>query len=153
MLIVTVTLLPGGDASRAKDLATARISNVSDLAVMSDYEARVIEHANPVTMMGHQSAMLEIKEHRRDQSVWALVAEVADKAARKFSLRPVPARPAAVQISEPHNRALDMWAAGHASRQIVAATGIKPTTLHSVLASARERGDARGVRRSASEVR
>ncbi len=151
MLIVTVTLHPNGDASRARELGTARIANISDLAVMSDYEVRIIEHASPVTMMGNQQAALEIKEHRRDQSVWALVAEVAGRAARKFSPRPLPEKaPATAELGETQNRALDAWARGTPSREILTTVGITYDSLQKILARARTRGDARAVSRSSS---
>lgn len=37
MLIVRIISLPGGDASRAEDIAVLEIANLSDLAPVSDY--------------------------------------------------------------------------------------------------------------------
>ncbi|MFU1607342.1 hypothetical protein ACM25O_13235 [Sulfitobacter pontiacus] len=63
----------------------AQVRNVSQLADISDYEVTAVEQAAP--WIGPETNMHEtfkIERHFRQQSVWALVKKVADKA---FDLR------------------------------------------------------------------
>lgn len=85
MLRITVTLIPGGDESRAREIASAHVANVSDLAGLSDYQVSAGEGANDVARLPAQRAVFQIKGHDRRQSVWSLVMIVAMRAAGRFN--------------------------------------------------------------------
>jgi len=85
MLHVTITLIPGGDHSRAREIASATVANVSDLSDLSDYAVLAAEAGSDVTGLPAQSAGFEIKGYDRRQSVWSLVHLVAMRAAGKFN--------------------------------------------------------------------
>lgn len=87
MLIVTVTLLPGGDRSRAQEIASASITNTSDLSDLSNYAVIASERGSPVTGLPDQTVGVEVEMHDRHQSVWSLVAKAALHAAEKINLR------------------------------------------------------------------
>jgi hypothetical protein len=77
MLIVTVTLVPGGFAPLRRDLGILRISNLTDLAPISDYRVDVVEASNPLTEMPGRIGSCRIEDHDRHQSVWVLVERAA----------------------------------------------------------------------------
>lgn len=85
MLVVTVTLVPGGDWERAREIASATIANVSDLSDVSSYQVLAAERASDVTGLPDQSAGFGIVDHNRKQSVWGLVMKVAARAAGRFN--------------------------------------------------------------------
>ena len=85
MIVVKVYLWPNGDPDRAREIATADIANISDLADLSNYAVLAAERESDVTGLPSQSAGFEIHNHIRRQSVWALVCAVALKAARQFN--------------------------------------------------------------------
>lgn len=81
MLRISVEIDPGGDAHRRRELASAAVSNVSDLADLSRYRVFAREGANEVAGADAWEAMGHIGGHDRRQSVWALVEKVAAWAA------------------------------------------------------------------------
>jgi hypothetical protein len=83
MLRVTVEILPGGDETRARVLATAEIGNISNLADTSDYQVIVIEGHNPLAETAPWTRRGHVFRHDRKTSVWALVAKVSSWAARE----------------------------------------------------------------------
>jgi len=83
MLRVTVEIWPGGDKTCARTLAIANIANVSDLADVSDYAASITEGHNPFTNTPPWSRRGHVLQHDRKNSVWALVAKVANWAAEE----------------------------------------------------------------------
>ena len=87
MIVVKVFLYPNGDADRAREIATADIANISDLADVSSYAVLAAERESDVTGLPSQSAGFEIHSHDRRQSVWGLVAKVAMHAAMQFNRR------------------------------------------------------------------
>lgn len=80
-LRVTVELLPGGDASRARTLARAMITNVGNDVHSGDYAFSVSEGDNPFADTPAWSRNGRLEGHARTLSVWALVAEIASWAA------------------------------------------------------------------------
>lgn len=58
-----------------KIIATAGITNVSELAEVSDYQLRWSENRNPELCIPQTQGLALIKGHRRRQSVWVLVAK------------------------------------------------------------------------------
>jgi hypothetical protein len=80
VLIVTVTLVPAGFAPFRRDIGTLRISNITDLARLSDYSIDIIEAANPLTGTPARIGGCRIEAHNRFQSVWALVERAAEAA-------------------------------------------------------------------------
>jgi hypothetical protein len=77
MIIVTVTIVPGGFMPRRRDIGTLRIANLSDLAPISDYSVDVVEAANPLAGTPARIGECRIERHYRAQSVWALVERAA----------------------------------------------------------------------------
>jgi hypothetical protein len=77
MIIVTVTIVPGGYEPRKRDIGTLHIGNVSDLAPISDYTVDVIEAANPVAGTPARIGECRVERHDRAQTVWALVERAA----------------------------------------------------------------------------
>lgn len=85
MIRITVTLVPGGDESRAREIARANVANISSLADLSDYDVVASEAASDVSGLPAQTAPFKIFGHARRQSVWSLVALVAMRAAGRFN--------------------------------------------------------------------
>lgn len=80
MLRVTIDILPGGDSDRARTIGIAHISNVSELADRSDYEAVVTtQRYEPLGIKGGTRSV-KITNHLRRQDVTALLAKVFEKA-------------------------------------------------------------------------
>jgi hypothetical protein len=77
MIIVTVELRPGGFAPLRRDIGTLRISNLSDLAPISDYSVDVIEAANTLAGTPARIGECRVERHDRAQTVWALVERAA----------------------------------------------------------------------------
>ena len=77
MLRIIVELVPGGYEPAKRELARAKLGNVSDLAAVSNYVIRAGEGANPLTGTPAWQRTGTIEDHRRDQSVWALVERAA----------------------------------------------------------------------------
>jgi hypothetical protein len=77
MIIVTVTIVPGGLAPLRRDIGTLRISNTSDLSSISDYEVDILEAANPSTGSRARIGGCVVERHDRVQSVWALIERAA----------------------------------------------------------------------------
>ncbi len=77
MLVVRVELWPGGNYRTARTIASMVIGNQSQLAEESDYHIR--RHTDGSTLLGvaEEEVEFEIKQHKRSQSVWALVAKAA----------------------------------------------------------------------------
>ncbi len=68
MLRVTVELLPAGDGSRRRKLATVDIANVSGLAPISDYEVR--------TRIDGKERVAIVRKHRRSDG-WLMLLKCA----------------------------------------------------------------------------
>lgn len=65
MLVVILEIHPGGDASRKREIGRAEISNLTELAEVSDYA---------VTFSGESGVSSEVvKGHRRKTGAWTLV--------------------------------------------------------------------------------
>jgi len=69
-------LIPGGVQGLRRTIGTMCISNLSDLAPLSDYAANVRESYNPLTGTRHRSYTVTVHDRDRHQSVWKLVAAV-----------------------------------------------------------------------------
>jgi hypothetical protein len=77
MLIVTVDLCPGGYETHRRTIGTMCISNLSNLADVSDYWVEVMEGANPLTGDPPRKAACMVVAHDRKQSVWALLVNAS----------------------------------------------------------------------------
>jgi len=64
-------------------LAHATASNISNLAPVSDYQVEAMEHDNALAGRPAWRSRGMIGAHRREQTVWALVARVAQWAAAR----------------------------------------------------------------------
>jgi len=89
MLRIIVELVLGGYEPAKRELARAELGNVSGLAATSSYVIRAGEGANPLAGTPAWQRTGKIEDHRRDQSVWALVERAAawcgDEAAKASS--------------------------------------------------------------------
>jgi hypothetical protein len=81
MLRVTVVLVPDSNERRGETIARMTISNISNLADVSDYEFRTHEHANPVAGTPSRETTGTVRDHDRRQTVWSLVGKAALAAA------------------------------------------------------------------------
>jgi hypothetical protein len=79
MLVVIVELVPAGFSPIRRTIASMRISNVSDLADVSDYRVEAEEGANPLTGDPPRRAECLVPAHARRQSVWALLQRACEK--------------------------------------------------------------------------
>jgi hypothetical protein len=79
MLLITVELVPGGFAPMRRTIASMRISNLSDLAPISDYRVQATEAPNPLTGTPACNVDCIVRGHNRAQSVWALLARASQE--------------------------------------------------------------------------
>lgn len=73
MLKITIELHPGGRGELARTLAAMTVTNLSDLADVSDYDVVSAENANPLTGQPSKIGWHRVHGHLRRQSVWKLV--------------------------------------------------------------------------------
>ena len=73
MIKVTVEILPGGVSGFRRTLGLMHIANISNLADRSDYDVRIAESANPLAGNGPRTCNIQVRDHNRHQSVWALI--------------------------------------------------------------------------------
>lgn len=83
MIQIIVRIVPNGDKRRAFDQAGAEVSNVSQVEAIADYTVSAGENQNPVTGALDWTSRGHVLRHDRRQSIWALVAKVADWAAEE----------------------------------------------------------------------
>jgi hypothetical protein len=80
MIKVTVEILPGGYADYRRTVGVMHIANISDLAPTSDYRVDITETDNPLAGTKARACIVHIRDHDRNQSVWALIASALEKA-------------------------------------------------------------------------
>ncbi|WLA63772.1 hypothetical protein [Bradyrhizobium diazoefficiens] len=78
MLIIDIELVPGGVHPLRKSIGSLRISNLSNLANVSDYAVVAMEAANPLTSAPSRIAKCTVVNHPRRQSVFALLRAAAE---------------------------------------------------------------------------
>ena len=88
MLRVTVELVPGGFEPLGHLIAAMEIGNISDLADRSDYLVRATESHNRIAGLPPRSVQIEVRDHDRRQSVWALIAKAAKAVAESPQVPP-----------------------------------------------------------------
>lgn len=86
MLVITVDLVPGGFTPLRRTIATMNISNISDLAEISDYRIEASEASNPIAGTSPRTVRCVIHGHARAQSVWALLAKASEEIMKTDSL-------------------------------------------------------------------
>lgn len=77
MLRIIVELAPGGYELAKRERARTKLGNISNLAAVSTYVIRAGEAAHPLTGTPAWQRTGKIGDHKRDQSVWALVERAA----------------------------------------------------------------------------
>ncbi|MBP1062680.1 hypothetical protein JOE51_004147 [Bradyrhizobium japonicum] len=82
MLLVTIEMLPGGFEPMSRKIASIRISNLSNLHQISDYQIQATENANPLTGTPLRTTECMVRDHNRHQSVWALLKSACDEIVR-----------------------------------------------------------------------
>jgi hypothetical protein len=88
MLVITVDLVPGGYAPMRRNIAEMSISNISDLAEISDYRVEANEVSNPLADTPPRTVRCLIRGHARAQSVWALLAKASEEILKAASVEP-----------------------------------------------------------------
>lgn len=86
MLVITIDLVPGGFAPMRRTIATMNISNISDLAEISDYLIEASETGNPLAGTPPRTVRCVIHGHARAQSVWALLVKASQEIMKTNSL-------------------------------------------------------------------
>ncbi len=79
MLRVTIELVPSGFEPMRRTVATMHVSNLSNLADMSDYQVVALERANPMTGEPAGNAECMVLAHPRRQRVWALLQRACEE--------------------------------------------------------------------------
>jgi hypothetical protein len=77
MLILTIELVPGGLSPLRRSIGTVQISNVSELADISNYKLLAMEGANPLIGTSARVAECILIGHDRRQTVWKLIEAAA----------------------------------------------------------------------------
>ena len=83
MLRITVELVPGGREHAKRVLARAQVSNILNLADVSDYAVKVETEGRLEPWQPAWERRGMIAGHDRRQSVWSLVAKVSAWAAKE----------------------------------------------------------------------
>lgn len=79
MMIVTITIWPGGDETTAFDIAQMKIENESGLADVSDYTARIVQCENRRLGVQGMDTRVEVLSHPRRDGPWALLKRILDQ--------------------------------------------------------------------------
>ena len=84
MLVVTIELWPHGIEEHRKSIASMAIANVStpNLKDVSDYDIVTHELGRDDLRIKERKYRFQVKQHSRQQSVFALIAKAARKAAK-----------------------------------------------------------------------
>ena len=82
MLVITISLIPGGYEAYRHTIGSMRIANRSNLAHISDYSVEVTEAANHLTGAKPRSAACTVRAHDRRQSVFVLLAKACEEIAK-----------------------------------------------------------------------
>jgi len=85
MIVVQISVHPSGDPINSREIARMSIGNISDMSEISNYIVFATEDKNPLTHKPARRTTTEVKDHHRTQSVWALIAKAAQKAATNFN--------------------------------------------------------------------
>ncbi|APG13749.1 hypothetical protein BKD09_35870 [Bradyrhizobium japonicum] len=88
MLVITVDLVPGGFTPMRRTIAAMNISNISDLAEISDYRIEASETSNPLAGTPPRTVRCVIHGHARAQSVWALLVKASEEIMKTDSIEP-----------------------------------------------------------------
>lgn len=81
-------------------IGQAEITNRSGLADQSDYFCSASSEASEVAQLPGCHHTFYVRDHARKQSAWALVAKVADHAAKVEAMAPGRARAAGIPVRE-----------------------------------------------------
>jgi hypothetical protein len=73
LLKITVEIYPGGSAEIARPIAAMTVTNLSDLAEVSDYDVVTAEAAHPLTGNASRMCWHQVRNQTRRQSVWKLI--------------------------------------------------------------------------------
>lgn len=90
MLFIKIELWPGGDRTRKRELGQMTIGNIGGDIERGDYAVHATEHPSDIT--GLPKGMDEqfvVKNHKRRQSVWALVGLAAVRAVAHHGMKEV----------------------------------------------------------------
>lgn len=78
MMVVSVQIWPGGDESFRFEIGRMEVSNMSNLAEISDYHAHVVQQSAPRLDVDAIDRIVWAKGHPRREGAWALVKRVLD---------------------------------------------------------------------------
>ncbi len=77
MIRVTIETCPRGATARAREIARMTITGISDRAAARDYEISASSSADARSGRPAFEASGNVITHRREDSIWALVAQAA----------------------------------------------------------------------------
>jgi hypothetical protein len=84
MIRVTVEHRPNGNCAHAREIARMEIGNIADHAAASDYEISASNEADPRSGQPAFVASGMTVRHRREDSIWMLVAKAVDRVAASW---------------------------------------------------------------------
>ncbi|PHP16618.1 MULTISPECIES: hypothetical protein [Sphingobium] len=79
MMVVTITIWPGGDEAAAFDIAQMKIENESRLADVSDYTARIFQCENLRLGVQGIDTRVQISSHPRRDGPWTLLRRILNR--------------------------------------------------------------------------
>lgn len=75
MIYVSIQIWPGGDRARAREIASAQMSNVSGLADVSEYHCSYSTRGDLSLGIQPEEGWARVVEHRRSDGVMILLRE------------------------------------------------------------------------------
>jgi hypothetical protein len=79
MMVVTVEIWPGGKADASYEIARMEVSNISGLAAVSNYSARVTQRATVDLGVQNLDIRASVDGHLRSRGPWFLIARVLQR--------------------------------------------------------------------------
>lgn len=79
MMVVTIEIWPGGDECYSFEIGRMEVSNISNLAEVSDYHAHIVQRGTPSLNVNAMEKTVLVQGHRRRSGAWALVRRVLDR--------------------------------------------------------------------------
>lgn len=79
MMVVSIEIWPGGDESGSFEIGRMEVSNISNLAEVSDYHAHIVQLCTPSLNVNAMDKTVLVQGHPRRNGAWDLVRRVLDR--------------------------------------------------------------------------
>ena len=79
MMVVSIEIWPGGDKSYGFEIGRMEVSNISNLAEVSDYHAHIVQRGASSLNVSAMDKTVLVQGHPRRNGAWALVRRVLDR--------------------------------------------------------------------------